>query len=144
LERPANLLDSTVAHLHPYSVSYGEQRQKRKPWTRKEALGHPIDWAMAHQHWLARALVESKLTATGYPDESAAAIQHYGEYAWPELVDLWVSLNRLPIHVPLRVPEDKVDVPCRMGIAGPIPLAQLVARYVEHCEDIPGQILARL
>lgn len=49
-----NLLDNTVAHLHAYSDSYGEHRLKRKPhtdqpWTRKEAFGHLIDWAMAHQ-----------------------------------------------------------------------------------------------
>ena len=144
-----NLLDGTVAHLHAYSISYGEQRLKREPqgdntWTRKEAFGHLIDWAMAHQQWFALALAESKLTAPRYPGEAEVAVQHYADYSWWETVDLWVMLNRLLVHVLRRVPEDRLDVPCRIGIAHPIPLAELVSRYVEHCEDIVGQILARL
>lgn len=139
-----NLLDSTAAHMQLYSDSYGEQLLKRKDWTRKQALGHLIDWAMAHQQWFAEALMESKVTATAYPDEAVVAMRHYADHSWPEIVDLWVSLNRLLIHVLLRVPEEKLDVPCRIGIADPMPLVQLAQRYVEHCEDIAGQIVAHL
>ena len=59
-------------------------------------------------------------------------------------MDLWVSFNRLLIHVLARIPEDKLAVECRIGIADPISLAQLVEAYVAHCEDLVGQILARL
>jgi hypothetical protein len=137
------LVDSTAARLQD-SDSYGDQRLKRKLWTRKEALGHLIDWAMAHQQWLTRALLDSKVTAAEYPREEAPAIQHYAEYSWKETVDLWVLLNRLLIHVLLLVPEDKLDVPCRIGIAEPVPLVELMDAYIEHCQDIVGQILARL
>jgi hypothetical protein len=139
-----NLLDNTVAHIHAYSAPYGEQRLKRRPWTRKEALGHLIDWAMAHQQWFARALIEPKLTAAGYPGEAEVAGQRYAEFSWWETVDLWVSLNRLLVHVLMRVPENKLEVRCRIGIADPISLAELVTGYVEHCEDMVGQILAHL
>jgi len=53
-------------------------------------------------------------------------------------------LNRLLIHVLLRVPENKLSVPCRIGIAAPVSLAKLVDAYIEHYQDILGQILARL
>ena len=139
-----NLLDNTAAHLHAYSASYGEQRLKRKAWTRKEAFGHLIDWAMAHQQWFARALLASKLTAAGYPGEAEVANQHYAEFSWWETVDLWVMLNWLLVHVLRRIPEDQLEVRCRIGIADPISLAELVAGYVHYCEDIVGQILARL
>jgi hypothetical protein len=149
-----NLLDGAIALVHAYSDDYGEQRLKRaprpdkpypdKPWTRKEALGHLISWAMGHQQWFARALAESKLTAVGYSSEPEVSIQYYAEFSRADMVDLWVSLNRLLVHVLLRVPEDKVNMPCRIGIADRITLAELVARYVAHCEDIVGQILARL
>ncbi len=72
------------------------------------------------------------------------AVQHYADFSWQRTVNLWVLLNRLLIHVLARIPEDKLAVECRIGIADPIPLAQLVERYVAHCEDIVGQILARL
>jgi hypothetical protein len=44
----------------------------------------------------------------------------------------------------MRIPEAKIAVPCRIGIEEPVPLSQLLTRYVEHCEDITGQILTRL
>lgn len=144
-----DLLDSSTEHLNAYSDSYGDQRLKRlpridNPWTRKEAFGHLIDWAMAHQQWLAGALVDSKVTALGYPSEAEVAVSYYADFSWTEAVDLWVSLNRLLVHVLQRVPGDKLGVPCRIGIADPITLAKLAEGYLEHCQDIVGQILARL
>jgi hypothetical protein len=143
IEALQQLVDSTAARLQD-SDSYGDQRLKRKPWTRKEALGHLIDWAMVHQQWLTRALLDSKLTAAEYPREEAPRIQHYAEHSWKETADLWVLLNRLLAHVLQRVPEDKLDVPCRIGIAEPVTLTKLMDTYIEHCRDIVGQVLARL
>ena len=139
-----DILHGAAEHFNAYSESYGDRLLRRRPWTRKEALGHLIDWAMAYQQWIICALTESKVTAAGYPDEAAVTIQGYAEFSWEDTVDLWVSLNRLLVHVLLRVPEDKASVPCRIGIADPVPLTALVARYVERCQDTVGQIAARL
>ena len=122
---------------------HGGQRLKRAGWTRKEALGHLIDWAAAHQQWFARALTEPKLTAGGYPEDSWLSVQQYNDLPWRELVDLCFSLNRLIVHVIARIPVEKMDIPCRIGIAEPIPLQELVRRYVAHCEDVVGQLLMR-
>jgi len=116
-------------------------RLKRSGWTRKEALGHLIDWAAAHQQWLARALTAPKLAASGYPEDGWLAAQKYSEMRWPALVELCVSLNGLILHVIARIPEDKMDIACRIGVAEPIPLQELVRRYVAHCADIVGQLL---
>jgi len=88
--------------------------------------------------------LEPKLTAFAYPDEAVVGVQGYSDFAWAETVNLWVSLNRLLIHLLLRVPENKLDLPCRIGVAEPVPLARLMETYLEHCEDIVGQILSRL
>ena len=48
------------------------------------------------------------------------------------------------IHVLSKMPEAKLNAPCRIGIAEPIALKDVITRYVTHCEDIIGQILARL
>jgi hypothetical protein len=133
-----DLLDSTAEFLNGYTDSYSDQRLKRREWTRKEALGHLIDWAMAHQQWFARALTESRLTG------AEVAASRYADFSWTLTVDLWVSLNRLMVYVLLRMPEDKLMLPCRIGITEPMTLAQLAAAYVGHCEDIVGQILSRL
>ena len=121
----------------------GAQRLKRSGWTHQEALGHLIDWAAAHQQWFARALTEPKLTAGGYPEDGWLSAQRYNDLPWQELLDLCVSFNRLIVHVITRIPEEKMDTPCRIGIADPIPLQELVRRYVAHCGDVVAQLLMR-
>ncbi|MGA2183076.1 MAG: DinB family protein, partial [Bryobacteraceae bacterium] len=125
------------------SPAAGEQRLRRKPWSRKEALGHLVDWATAHHQWFARALTEPKLAAAGYPDDNWVALERYADLPWQQIVDLWAALNRLLVHVLRQIPEEKLNLPCRIGIAEPIPLERLVANYLDHLEDVLGQILMR-
>jgi hypothetical protein len=139
-----SLVDGTLEHVQAYSETYAQQRLKRRPWTRKEAFGHLIDWACAHRQWLVRALTEPKLIAAGYPADEWVPVQQYGDFSWQDALDLWVSLNRLLVHVLMRIPEDRLKISCRVGIAEPIPLSELIANYIAHCEDVVGQILASL
>jgi hypothetical protein len=141
--RLQELVESAFKHL-VYSDAYGEQRLKRKPWSRKEAVGHLIDWATTHHQWLARALTQPQLTASGYPMEEWVSAQHYQKLSWPALADLWVSMNNLLIHVIAVIPEEKVNTACRVGITDTIPLTKLIDQYVAYTEDIVGQILAKL
>jgi Clp amino terminal domain, pathogenicity island component len=139
-----SLVDRMVKNLETYSETYGLDRLKRKPWSRKEAFGHLVDWASAHHHWFARAVSEGRLVAGGYPEDGWVTIQRYQDFSWPEIVDAWITLNRVLVHALIQIPEEKVNSLCRIGLAEPIPLSKLAADYVEHCEDIAGQILARL
>ena len=139
-----DLVDGAIVHFDAYSGAGAEQRLKRKPWSRKEAVGHLIDWANSHQQWFARALTEPKVAAAGYPPDDWVAAQQYGTFQWADLVDLWVCVNRLLIHVLAQIPEEKLETPCRIGVQEPVPLATLIDRYIAHCEDLLGQILARL
>jgi ClpA/ClpB-like protein len=131
-------------NLETRSGYYGEQRLKRKPWTRKQAMGHLVDLATAHHQWLARALTEPKLTAAVYPNEAWVTALEYQSYSWKELVDLWVALNRLLLHVLVTVPEAKLSLTCKIGIEEPQTLLALIHRYVGECEDLIGQMLAKL
>jgi hypothetical protein len=103
-----------------------------------------VDWAVTHQQWFARALTEPRLEAESYVLGPWVNAKQYPLYGFQDLVDLWVSLNRLIIHVMAQVPEEKLNVMCRIGIQDPIPFSKLIERYVEYCEDVVGQILARL
>jgi len=38
----------------------------------------------------------------------------------------------------------KLGLPCRIGIAEPVWLSKLIEAYLAHCDDIMGEILARL
>jgi hypothetical protein len=116
---------------------------KRTGWTRKEALGHLIDWAAAHQQWFARALTEPNLTASGYPEDGWIYTQRYGELPWQELLHACISLNRLLARVIARIPAEKLDTPCRIGIAEPIALQELVRLYVAHFQEVAGELRMR-
>ena len=138
-----NLVGRTRKHLKRYADVYGEQQpQMDKPWTRKQALGHLVDWTAAHHVWLARALTEPRLAASSYPVDSWVSGQKYENYVWQEIVDLWAALNLLLIHVLAQIPEPKLGLECRIGIQEPIPLSKLIERYMEHCEGVVASILA--
>jgi hypothetical protein len=68
----------------------------------------------------------------------------YRDYPWQDLVNLWISINRLLIHVLTVIPEEKLTMPCRVGIGEPIPLSKLIDRCFEQFQDMIGQLLARL
>lgn len=138
------LLDNALKYLNTHSDAYAEQHLKRKSWSRKEALGHLVDLASAHHGWLARALTEPNLTATEYPQDSWVSAQQYRDLPWQALVDLWGGLNRLILHLLVLMPEQKLTISCRIGLDPSIPLSALIRRYILTCEDLVGQILARL
>jgi len=138
------LVVGAVKHLDTYSDEYGERQLKRKSWSRKQALGHLINLATAHHEWIARALTEPRIAPTGYPQEAWVFAQKYQEYSWRSLLDLWVAMNRLLVHVLTSVPEEKVNLACRIGIGEPEPLLAVVRRYVELTGDLLGQILSHL
>jgi hypothetical protein len=108
---------------------------------RKEALGGLIDWAITHHEWVARALSEQNLVASRYPEKAWAAVQPYRTFSWPKIMELWSSLNTLLVHILAKVPNEKLAMPCVIGSAPPVPLLQLVAVYVAHCEEMMKQIL---
>ncbi len=138
------LVDQAIERFELYSPDYGEQRLKRKPWSRKQALGHLIDLATAHHQLFARALTEPRVTVNAYPEDDWVRVQDYENGSWPDIVDSWISLNRLLVHVLMLIPEEKLTLSCRIGIEEPISLLTLITRYAERCEDIVGQILSKL
>ncbi|MGD1092965.1 MAG: Clp protease N-terminal domain-containing protein [Bryobacteraceae bacterium] len=54
----------------------------------KEALGQLIDWATTHHQWLACALSEPTVVASGYPPKEWAVIQHYHSFPWLKLTEI--------------------------------------------------------
>lgn len=143
VNRLHEMVDVGAKHLEAHLKDGGQRHIKRKPWSRKEALGHLIDWAAAHQQWFARALTEPIIVAGEYPADELVPAQQYWLLAWQDAVDSWASINRVLIHVLSHVPENKLNTPCRIGIREPIALSALIANYVDHCEDILGQIMTR-
>ncbi len=141
--RLETLVERAAEHLDNQPETDGELRLKHAQMTRQEALGHLVDWATAHHQWFVRALLEPGIVNPGHPAPEWVKAQAYLQFGWQDLVDLWVCMNRLLVHVLAHVPVNKLEAPCRIGVEPPIPLSRLIAGYVDHCEDVMGQILAR-
>lgn len=127
-----------------YTEEYGNARLHRRPWTRKQALGYLIDWASQYRLWLGRALTEPNLRGDRPPSEEALVAEQYETMTWQFVVESWFSANCLLLHAIAALPGTKSTLPCRIGIADPVPLEKLLAGFVEMTEDIIEQVLARL
>lgn len=141
IKRFHSLMTNAAQHLYHFSEADCYKPLAKRTWSRKQALGHLVDWATTHHQWFARALSEPKLSAAGYPEDAWVPAQAYQDIDWHELADLWIALNNFLLHVLAGIPENKLSTACRIGIADPMPLSRLISGYVDHVEDILGQIL---
>jgi ATP-dependent Clp protease ATP-binding subunit ClpA len=128
--------------LEQISEEASSERLKRLPWTRRQALGHLIDWAAAHHEWIGRALVDKKVAAYGYPLEERVEAAKYEEMRWADLVIVWIAMNDLLGQIVARIPPERLETPCRIGIAPEKPLRNVIERYREYTEDMLAQICA--
>jgi len=137
------LVSEATKHLAFLRERDAGQHLKLGHWTRREAMGHLIDYATAHHQWISRAMVEPRMVAAGFPGEDRVTAQQYTRMPWSSLVRVWASVNYLLGHVMLQVPEEKKQTPCKIGVADEIPLETLMERYVSYTESLVAQILTR-
>jgi hypothetical protein len=141
VRRLVHLFRSSESQLFRFSEAEAEFLVGPKRWSRKEALGHLIDCATTHLHWIARALTEPKPLFSGYPQDEWIAAMGYKTFVWREMVPLWGSLNALLAHTIAGIPEEKNTAMCRVGIEPPVALTTIIDRYVAHCEEVMAEIL---
>ncbi|HZU25337.1 MAG TPA: Clp protease N-terminal domain-containing protein [Bryobacteraceae bacterium] len=140
IERLTDLMDNALRWLDRSALA-GDETLKRRPWTRKQAIGHLIDWATAHHQIFARALTEPSVSVPALPEEGWVEAEGYNTLPWERVVRLWLALNGLIVHVLVRIPQEKLTVACRIGVALPQPLSKIVESYIDRCDDILGQML---
>lgn len=128
-------------HLLAFREPDSEHKLKRRGWTRKQAMGHLIDLATAHHQWIARALVEPRVTAVSYPAPEWAAAQHYDVLPWEQLVGLWRRLSQLLVLIISQAPVERLKTPVRIGIDPEVTVDKLVTEYVRRVEDVLAEIL---
>lgn len=103
--------------------------------TTHQVIGQMIDSATAHHQWLVASLTQPVLHARICPDETWLAPQDYDALPGPYLVNLWLQLNYLLIHVMIRIPSSKIAQPCKIGIREPISVKQLIQDYIASCRE---------
>jgi len=145
LDRLATLLETAPCRL----VDLSDEEVSRRPggtgipacvlsppyrWSKKEILGHLIDSAANNHQRIVRVQIAPPLEFPNYQQESWVAVQSYATESWPDLVNLWLLLNRHLLHVIRAVPESSLSYPCAIGGKDPIPLSEVIDGYVDHLE----------
>ena len=111
-------------------------------WSKKEFLGHLIDSAANNHQRFVRAQGTPRLEFPGYEQEFWVATQAYASAPWPDLVNLWLLLNRHLLHVLKAMPAAVWSHECAIGGRPAVTLEALAADYLRHLNQHLTQLLA--
>ena len=138
--RLARILGSVPPRLCNISESDAALRSAPGRWSKKEILGHLIDSAGNNHQRFVRAQFVPSLEFPGYEQEGWVAAQAYATEPWPDLVNLWLLLNRHLVHIVEAMPEASFAHECVIGGNAPVTLSFLITDYLRHLEHHLDQI----
>ncbi len=140
----ASELRAEVDHAARVLRGMGEPAvmQDRGPgkWVKKQILGHLIDSAANNHQRFVRAQLTDRYVGPSYEQEKWVAVHRYRDRSWPELVDLWVALNRHLAAVIEGVPAAALTTPCVIGDDEPHPLEWVMRDYLRHLRHHLAQL----
>ena len=128
-------------------VDISEDAAALKPdparWSKKEILGHLIDSASNNHQRFVRAQLAPAVETPSYEQEAWVRSNAYATESWPDLVNLWLLLNRHLLHVVKAMPEDVLNNQLVIGGRPAVPLSAVVVDYLRHVDNHLGQIFER-
>lgn len=145
-------MTATIAHFEellktvpPRLVDLSDDVVARKPapnrWSKKEILGHLIDSAANNHQRFVRAQGSPRLEFPSYEQEFWVGTQSYSTEPWPDLVNLWLLLNRHLLHVVKAMPAAVLAHECVIGGRPAVTLEALIADYLRHLDNHLAQLL---
>ncbi|HXK03603.1 MAG TPA: DinB family protein [Verrucomicrobiae bacterium] len=127
-------------------VDISEADASRKPdpkrWSKKEVLGHLIDSAANNHQRFVRAQLVPRIDLPTYEQEFWVERQGYATEPWPDLVNLWLLLNRHLLHVVRAMPENVLGHEISIAGRPPVPLLTVIADYLGHMDNHLSQIFS--
>lgn len=117
------------AQMSQFASAAVAQRPDEKSFdeNRKEAIGHLIDCAAAFHQWLPQALA-GNAGAFDFPARGRLA-EYYRSDAWIALLELWMGMHKLMIHILCQVPENAAET-----------VATAATAYATHCSEVIAAI----
>jgi hypothetical protein len=112
-------------------------------WTRKEELGHLIDSAANNHMRFVRAALDESYDGPGYAQNDWVDLHGYRDLSWVTLTEFWRRYNDLLAHVVARIPDDRLNAPCRIGGGDPVTLGFVIEDYIRHLHHHLTQITGR-
>jgi hypothetical protein len=142
----AQLLQQTIddEFSHLMAVAENEAGVKTSTsWSRKEELGHLIDSASNNHLRFVGAALAPEFHGPSYDQNGSVILHGYQEQSWTGLVEFWRSYNSLLVQAIARIPQDKLQTPCRVGQSAPVTLRYLIEDYFVHMQHHLDHILRR-
>jgi len=136
------ILQTAPARLVQIGDQEAAQALQAGGWSKKQILGHLIDSAGNNHQRFVRAQFVPHLEFPPYEQDAWVAAQAYAAEPWPDLVNLWLLLNRHLLHIMGHTPADALAHTCSVGSAAPLALAAVMEGYVQHLEHHLQQIFA--
>src|SRR3954462_5694771 len=134
-----------IESAHQALLGISEERSwssfREGGWTRKEILGHLIDSALNNHQRFFRAALDGDYEGPSYAQADWVNIHGYGSMPWTSLLEYWHLQNRLLGEVIRRIPESRLESPCRVGSNPPVTLRFLLEDYLQHMDHHLRQIL---
>lgn len=127
-----HVVDAASEKLRRLSDAEASINPAGSKWSKKQLLGHLIDSAVNNHHRFVRAQEVEEFTFPKYEQEHWVDSQAYNESSWTELIELWRLYNRHLARVMDRIPENKLEVICRIGPYDPVTLGFIVEDYLVH------------
>jgi DinB superfamily len=132
---------SVYQHLLSVSEHDSQLPVRDGGWSRKEVLGHLIDSALNNHQRFVRASLDGAYDGPAYEQRGWVAMHGYASMPWNALLEHWRSQNELLCEVVARIPEDRLEAPCRVGGGAPVSLQFLVEDYLTHLQHHVNQIV---
>jgi hypothetical protein len=135
-----HVVDATAQALKLLDESIASAKPAPDTWSIKEIIGHLIDSATNNHQRFIRAQDADPLIFPRYYQDMWVNAQGYNDTSWQELVELWRLYNHHLAHVMRRVPQEKLEVECRIGEFEPVALGFLITDYLDHLNHHLRQI----
>ncbi|HTS64198.1 MAG TPA: DinB family protein [Candidatus Acidoferrales bacterium] len=127
-------------------VDISEADAGRKPdskrWSKKEVLGHLIDSAANNHQRFVRAQFVARIDLPTYEQEVWVERQGYASEPWPDLVNLWLLLNRHLLHVVRAMPDEALGHEISIAGRPAVTLEAVIVDYLSHMDNHLAQIYA--
>jgi hypothetical protein len=131
-EKLLSLIEAAEPRLREISAIESGKPVLSGGWSRKQVIGHLIDSASNNHQRFVRAALQPSLDFPRYDQEGNVRVQAPQEADWQLLVSLWAAYNRYLAHIIVRLPDSKIETPCRIGSGDPVPLGFVATDYVTH------------
>jgi len=126
------LIDEVPLRLKKLPPSHADLKPSPTKWSPKEELGHLLDSAANNHQRIVRSQLEDKPKMPGYDGNAWVKLHKYQQRSWPEMIELWRTLNQQLLVAAVAVPEHAWSRTCTIADSQPLTLKFVFEDYVEH------------